>query len=146
MLTSARNNIKVNVKEIQEGAVNSIIKGTLGDQMLQAVVTKEAIADLGLKVGENCHFVFKSSNVIVAKMDLGCIRALSARNQLAGKVSDIKEGAINMEVSATLPCGTIVVAVITKASCEKLELKEGDEVCMIVKASEIMAGVCHTQC
>lgn len=146
MLTSARNNVKVNIKELQVGAVNTIIKAKLGDQILSSVVTKEAVEELGLKIGENCHFVFKASNVLVGKASLGCIKGLSARNQIAAKVSKIEEGAVNCEIIASTATGEEIVAIITKASCQKLELKLGDEVVMIIKASEIMAGVCHMPC
>lgn len=146
MLTSARNNVKVKVKGIEQGAVNSVIKGVIGEQKLQAVVTKEAVSELGLKVGENCHFVFKASNVIVGNPNKGCIKTLSARNQLAGKIDEIVEGAVNCEITASIFEDIKIVAIITKASVEKLELKVGSEVVMMIKASEILAGVCATTC
>ncbi|SCK30131.1 molybdopterin-binding protein [Vogesella sp. LIG4] len=58
----------------------------------------------------------------------------SARNQFAGKVSAIKQGAINDEVDITLPGGDIITAVITRQSTENLALKVGCDALAIIKA------------
>jgi len=64
---------------------------------------------------------------------------LSARNRLAGKVTEIKLGGIMAEV--TLQVGrNQIVAVITKASAERLGLKVGDRAFAIIKATEVMIG------
>ena len=62
---------------------------------------------------------------------------LSARNQLDATVKDVKLGTIMAEVTAELG-GQEIVAAITRGSAERLDLKEGDEVVVIVKATEVM--------
>jgi molybdopterin-binding protein len=62
---------------------------------------------------------------------------LSARNQLDATVKDVKLGTIMAEVTAKLG-GQEIVAAITRGSAERLELKEGDDVVVIVKATEVM--------
>jgi molybdopterin-binding protein len=64
---------------------------------------------------------------------------LSARNQLKGKVKSVQTGAIMAEVVVDVS-GTDVVAEITKGSVERLNLKQGDAVTVIVKSTEIMIG------
>ena len=66
---------------------------------------------------------------------------LSARNVLAGKVARLEQGAVNSEVEIRLDGGTAVVASITKASVTALNLRQGDKVSAIVKASSVLLGV-----
>jgi len=64
---------------------------------------------------------------------------LSTRNQLPGRVTEIKLGGIMAEVSVDLG-GQTIVAAITRESAENLELAAGDEVTVLVKATEVMLG------
>ena len=63
---------------------------------------------------------------------------ISARNVLKGKVISLTHGVVNTEVVVGLPGGAQIVSVITKSSAENLGLKEGSEVCAVVKASNVM--------
>lgn len=65
----------------------------------------------------------------------------SARNVLEGKVKDIKEGPVNVEVVVELAGGQEVVSVITKGSCDNLALAKGKKVYTIMKASSIIVAV-----
>ncbi len=58
----------------------------------------------------------------------------SARNQLLGKVSRIKRGAVNDEIELELAGGRHIVAVITQASTRHLGLKPGAEAIALIKA------------
>ena len=64
---------------------------------------------------------------------------LSARNQLNATVKDVKLGTIMSEVTVDVG-GQEVVAAITRGSAERLGLAAGDEVVVIVKATEVMLG------
>jgi molybdopterin-binding protein len=64
---------------------------------------------------------------------------LSARNQLKGTVTSIKLGAIMAEVVVDIGNHQIV-SEITKSSVERLGLKQGDAVTVIVKSTEVMIG------
>jgi molybdate transport system regulatory protein len=66
---------------------------------------------------------------------------LSARNQLAGKVTKLQAGMVSCEVVIELPSGTAVVASITRDGATELGLKDGDMVSAIVKASSVLIGV-----
>jgi len=63
---------------------------------------------------------------------------LSARNQLPGTVTSIKEGAVMAEVVVTLEGGLEVVSAITADSVRRLKLTTGSHVTVIVKATEVM--------
>jgi len=66
---------------------------------------------------------------------------LSARNNLKGKVKDVKPGAVNSVVTLELPGGVEIVSMITNESAEKLVLKPGKEAYAVIKASNVMIGV-----
>lgn len=66
---------------------------------------------------------------------------LSARNQLKGKVVDVKEGAVNGIVTIELPGGQQVVSSITMDSIRNLGLKPGVEAIAVIKATSIMVAV-----
>jgi molybdopterin-binding protein len=63
--------------------------------------------------------------------------ALSARNQLKGTVKSVVLGAVMAEVVVDVG-GQDVVSVVTRHAVENLELKAGDEVTAIVKATEVL--------
>jgi molybdopterin-binding protein len=62
---------------------------------------------------------------------------LSARNQLKGTVKGVKSGAVMAEITVEVEPGSVTAA-ITDASRDRLDLKEGDEVSVIIKATEVM--------
>ena len=63
--------------------------------------------------------------------------ALSARNQLAGTVEDIKLGTITAQVVVKVG-DNIIESVITKTSVEEMGLKRGDAVHVVIKSTEVM--------
>jgi molybdopterin-binding protein len=64
---------------------------------------------------------------------------ISARNKLPGMVKAIKSGAILAEVTISVGDNEIT-AIITKGSADMLNLKVGDRVFAIVKATEVIVG------
>ena len=62
---------------------------------------------------------------------------ISARNQLTGTVKAVKSGAVMAEITVDVSPGSVTAA-ITDASRDKLGLKEGDTVSVIIKATEVM--------
>jgi molybdopterin-binding protein len=63
---------------------------------------------------------------------------LSARNNLKGKVLNIKPGAVNAEVTIELSGGQQIVSIITLESASSLGLTAGKEVQAVIKASNVM--------
>jgi molybdopterin-binding protein len=62
---------------------------------------------------------------------------LSARNQLNGTVQSVKSGAVMAEITVSVQAGDVTAA-ITDASRERLNLKEGDQVTVVIKSTEVM--------
>ena len=62
---------------------------------------------------------------------------LSARNHLKGEITDILLGTVTALI--TIKVGdSVVESVITKRSAEELNLKKGDKVTAVIKATEVM--------
>jgi len=63
--------------------------------------------------------------------------AISARNQLEGKITEIILGDVMAHV--TVEVGqSLIESVITRKSADELKLKKGDNVTVTVKATEVM--------
>jgi len=65
---------------------------------------------------------------------------LSARNQLAGKVTAINLGGVMAEVTVDIGDGKEIVAAVTRASVETLGVQVGSDVVAVIKATEVMIG------
>ena len=65
---------------------------------------------------------------------------ISARNQLKGKVVEVKKGATTAHVRIDIG-GQTITASITNESADELKLANGKAVYAIVKASSVMVGV-----
>ena len=65
---------------------------------------------------------------------------LSARNQLKGKITEVKKGAITTHVRIDVG-GQIITASITNESADELKLEKGKTAYAIIKASSVMVGV-----
>ena len=65
----------------------------------------------------------------------------SARNQLKGKIVDVRKGATTAHVRIEIGGGKIITASITNESADELGLAVGKDAYAIVKASNVMVGV-----
>ena len=65
---------------------------------------------------------------------------LSARNQIAGTITEIHPGAVNGTVKVDIGNGTIVTSSITNEAIEELALAVGDAITVIVKSSDVLIG------
>ena len=63
---------------------------------------------------------------------------LSTRNILKGKVVEVKEGMIMAKVKVDIGGGNIITAIITDESLQGLEIKVGDELAVLIKATSVM--------
>ena len=64
---------------------------------------------------------------------------ISARNQLEGTIKSVKLGAVMAEVVAQVGQFEMVSA-ITRTSAEAMNLKVGDRVRVVIKATEVMVA------
>ena len=65
---------------------------------------------------------------------------LSARNQLKGKIVDVKKGATTSHVRLEIAPGQIITSSITNEAVDELGLKAGDKAIAVIKASDVMVA------
>jgi len=69
----------------------------------------------------------------------GVEMSISARNHLKGKITDLKLGDVMAHV--TIKVGqNVIESVIRRQSAEEMNLKKGDTVTAVVKATEVMVS------
>jgi molybdopterin-binding protein len=72
------------------------------------------------------------------------MKNLSIRNQLEGKVKDIVHGPVVSEVVVETKAGTLA-SVITSRSVKDMDLKIGDPVFVMIKATEASIPQLHSK-
>jgi molybdopterin-binding protein len=65
---------------------------------------------------------------------------ISARNQLKGKIIEVKKGITTAHVRIDVG-GQIITASITNESADELKLEKGKTAYAIIKATSVMVGV-----
>ena len=65
---------------------------------------------------------------------------LSARNQIKGKIVEVKKGATTAHVRIDIGHGVVITSSITNEAVDELGLKAGDEAWAVIKASDVMIG------
>lgn len=65
---------------------------------------------------------------------------LSARNQFPGSILAVRLGTVMAEVVIDIGGGHEIVSVITRASAERMALREGDRVKAVIKSTEVLVS------
>jgi molybdopterin-binding protein len=65
---------------------------------------------------------------------------LSARNQLGGKVVEVRKGMTTSHVMIDIGNGVVVTASITNEAVDDLSIAKGDSVIAVIKASDVMVA------
>ena len=101
---------------------------------ISSIITLGSCIRMNLEPGEKVVAVIKASSVLVA---VGDSLIISARNNVRGTVKKIISGMVSDEVVIEAE-GIELVSVITKASVERMGLKEGTTVSALIKASNVI--------
>ncbi|MBP2199373.1 MULTISPECIES: TOBE domain-containing protein [Pantoea] len=137
MQVSARNQLVGTVSAVTIGAVNDEVELTLaGGVRLVAIVTHSSKEALGLAVGKEAIALIKAPWVTLATEECGL--KFSARNQYAGSVTRVTEGAVNATVHIATDAGFEIIAVVTNESQEEMKLNQSSRVLALIKASAIL--------
>ena len=65
---------------------------------------------------------------------------LSARNQIKGKVVEVRKGTTTAHVRIDIGNGVIITSSITNEAVDDLGLATGDDATAVIKASDVMVG------
>ncbi|MBE6042545.1 MAG: transporter [Clostridiales bacterium] len=134
---SARNQFEGTVTDVKKGAVNGIVTIEVNGTPITATISMGSIENLRIEPGVKAVAVIKATEVMIGKGEL----RLSARNQFAGKVVSVEEGAVNGIVRMEVLGGNTITATISMGAIRELELKPGEEAVAVVKATSVMIGV-----
>ena len=140
MKISARNILKGAVVAVAEGAVNGVVSIKIGDDVVKTDITMEAIKSLGLAEGVEAFAIVKASSVMFAAGSEK-IAGISARNQIAGTVVEVTEGAVNGHVVIETASGARIKGSITNEAIEALGLAQGAPAIAVVKSTDVRVGV-----
>ena len=66
---------------------------------------------------------------------------ISARNVIKGTVSELKTGPIAAQVRVDIGGGNTITSVVTASAVEELGIKEGSQVSVVIKASDVLLAV-----
>jgi molybdopterin-binding protein len=65
---------------------------------------------------------------------------LSARNQLKGRIVDVRKGTTTAHVRIDIGGGVVVTSSITNEAVDELGLAVGDDAIAVIKASDVMVA------
>jgi molybdopterin-binding protein len=65
---------------------------------------------------------------------------LSARNQIKGRVVEVRKGATTAHVRIDIGNGVVITSSITNEAVDELGLAAGDEAIAVIKASDVMVA------
>jgi molybdopterin-binding protein len=66
---------------------------------------------------------------------------ISARNQITGKIIEVKKGATTAHVRLEIAPGRVITASITNEAVDDLGLKAGAQATAVIKASDVMIAI-----
>ncbi|MFJ5778866.1 molybdopterin-binding protein [Streptomyces sp. NPDC093094] len=134
MTLSLRNQLPGTVTALTLGEAMAAVKVRLtGGQDITAVITADAVKELGLAEGSAVRALVKSTEVALAT---GPVSGVSIRNQMAGTVTGVSTGGAMGSVKVQVEGGELTAA-ITKEAVEDLGLAVGTSVVALVKATEV---------
>jgi molybdopterin-binding protein len=67
MALSARNQLPGTVQDLQLGDVVAQVTVKVGDNLIESVITRKSVEELGLKKGDPVRVVVKSTEVMIQK-------------------------------------------------------------------------------
>lgn len=65
---------------------------------------------------------------------------ISARNQIPGTILSVTPGAVSASIKIDIGSGNIITSSVTNEAVSDLALAVGDQVTVIVKASDLLIG------
>jgi len=138
--TSARNLFAGRVARITRGdLLSEIVLATSDGHRIVSVITNTSLDNLELQQGSSVTALIKAPSVMIAKPAIP--PRTSARNVLRGRIKALRDDRVMAEIIVQLPGGTEVCALITADSVRRLDLSQGDGVCVVFDTSAVVLSV-----
>lgn len=136
---SAKNQLKVKIKEISEGILDTDIIATLNkNETLRARITKSSQKELNLKVEDEAIFIFKAPSVIIKKQDFS---NSILPNLIKAKITSAIIGAQNSQITALTKDSQSLTAIIPNDVTMDLRLAVNDEIGVVIDPKDIIIGI-----
>jgi len=142
-----RSSMKMSTRNVFAGRVTKILKGEVksevtlalhGGDCINAMITNDSVASLGLHEGSFAYAIVKASSVIIGPGQQEIKVGIS--NKLPGKIVNLAERAVNTELDVELSGGNMISVVIPNDCFKNLELQKGDQVCAMFNAASVILG------
>jgi molybdopterin-binding protein len=114
----------------------SLVKVLGGGQLFYSLILDTPDTSPWLKNGATVRLLFKETEVMIA-LPTSTPLQISVRNQLACHITSIVSGTILCELTLALDAGPHIKAIITRAACDALSLKENDPIIALIKTNEV---------
>jgi len=121
---------------VKLGTIMAEVTTDVGGQTVVAEITRRGVEHLRLEPGDDVTVLIKATEVMLGKGS-AVFEGLTTRNQIPGKVTGVTLGSVMAEVTVAVGSDNVVAAV-TRNSVDRLGLAEGDDVVVLVKATEVM--------
>jgi len=131
------NKLQGTIYQIQSQDSLSLVKVTVDELNLTAIVIDTPQTADYLKVGQVVQVMFKETEVVIGKGDT---QAISLQNQLPGQVAAIEKGSLLCKLKVSTKVGEIT-SIITTRAVEQLALELGSAVVAMIKTNEMMLSV-----
>ena len=138
-MLSSRNILNAKIVDVKTSELITLVYAKLeNNKPFKALITSDSANELNLKPNNNALMIFKAGSVVIAKNE--CRVRTSSANELNGNIKNIKEGSVYAIVDVDCN-GVMVTASITMDSFIKMALKIGDNVNVLIKATNVMVGI-----
>jgi molybdate transport system regulatory protein len=114
----------------------SLVKVLAGGQLFYSLILDTPDTSPWLKNGAAVRLIFKETEVMIALPTSPPLQ-ISVRNQLPCHITAIVSGTILCELTLALAEGPQIKAIITRAACDALSLKENDPIIALIKTNEV---------
>ena len=138
MKLSARNQLLARVTGITPGKVNGTVNMELPcGSSISANISMKAIELLELVPDKTVYAVIKATEVMIASEPV----KISARNQVPGRILELREGLINGIVLLDIGKGQQISSTISMEAVRELGLKKDRDVFAVFKSKSVMVGL-----
>jgi molybdate transport system regulatory protein len=133
--TTTPNVLRGIVSRVLTGSVMCEVRVDVRGSEFVAAVTRDSLSRLELETGDRVRVFLRDTELTLAKGSER-VENLTTRNQMGGKVQTIVDGSVLCEVRVDAG-GDELVAVVTRYSIERFGLEVGDDVVVLVKATDV---------
>jgi molybdate transport system regulatory protein len=135
---TTRNQLAGTVTGVVIGTVMAEVRVDVNGSEFVAAITAHSVERLGLGEGDAVTVLVKATEVSLSKGGAR-LDSITTRNQIPGKATGVVLGSVMAEVTIDAG-GNELVAAVTRSSVERLGIAKGDDVVVLIKATEVMLG------